>query len=186
MKKIIFLIFTLTTTAGFSQQVKDFSIINVIDGKTVVLGDFKEGPGLIIIFMLNNCPFDDYYLGRIKSLTQYNVPLLLVNSSPDAVESNENMSKRVSQLGLSVPYLADKDQLLMLDLNAHKSTEAFLLKNSNGKFNVFYHGAIDDNPQVAGDVKNSYLKDAISKMLAGQNSEAAVEVRAVGCNIRKK
>jgi peroxiredoxin len=185
MKNLIFLIILLTTVAGYSQSVKDFSLTNVVNGKTVTLHDYNSDAGVIIIFMLNNCPFDNYYQDRIKSLKQDNVPVILVNPSPDAGESTENMSKRAAQIGLGIPYLADKDQTLMLDLNAHKSTEAFLLKNNNGKFTVFYHGAIDDNPQVAGDVKSSYLKDAIAKMLAGQNAETT-EVRAAGCNIRRK
>lgn len=185
MKKLIFFIIAILPFAGYSQSVKDFSLTNVVNGKTVALHDYNSSAGVIIIFMVNGCPFDNYYLARIKSIGQDNVPVLLVNPSPDASESIDAMSKRATQIGLGIPYLADKDQVLMLDLNAHKSTEAFLLKNSNGKFTVFYRGAIDDNPQVAADVKNNYLKDAIAKMLTGQNIET-IDVRVAGCNIRKK
>jgi methylaspartate ammonia-lyase len=60
-----------------------------------------------------------------------------------------------------------------------------LLKSEGGKWLVQYSGAIDDNPQVASAVKQSFLKDAIDKVLSG----AKVEVnnnRAVGCTIRKR
>lgn len=127
-------------------------------------------------------------MDRIKTLAQQyqsKVPFLLVNSDADAGESTDNMIKRAQQLALTLPYLADKDQSLMQSLNAHKSSETFLLKNSNGKFTVAYRGAIDDNPQVASDVKRSYLKEAVDKCLAGQTIDAT-EVRPVGCNIRKK
>jgi hypothetical protein len=48
-----------------------------------------------------------------------------------------------------------------------------------------YSGAIDDNPQVAKDVKQTFLKDALTKVLAGEKIET-VSQRAVGCTIRRK
>jgi len=86
---------------------------------------------------------------------------------------------------LSVPYLADKDQMLMQGLKATKSSHAFLLKSSGGKFAVFYNGAIDDNAQVEADVRANYLRDAITAMLNNQSVTTA-EVRPVGCNIKRK
>jgi len=84
-----------------------------------------------------------------------------------------------------MPYLADKDQLLMQRLGATKSPQVFLLKNNGGKFSKVYSGAIDDNPQVQAGVRHAYLKDAIDIMLTNQKIETP-EVRPVGCSIRKK
>jgi hypothetical protein len=95
------------------------------------------------------------------------------------------MAKKASTKSLGVPYLADKDQKLMNALGATKSPQAFLLKNSGGKFHVVYSGAIDDNAQVEADVRHAYLKDAIEIMLSNQNI-ATKEVRPTGCTIRKK
>ena len=88
-------------------------------------------------------------------------------------------------MGLTIPYLSDKDQTLMQRLGATKTPSAYLLKNNGGNFSVVYKGAIDDNPQVPGDVRRAYLKDAIDIMLANQKIET-VEVRPVGCTIRRK
>lgn len=184
MKKLVIVIFmVLATLHSYAQQLKEFTLTNVADGKTIALTDYKSGPGIVIIFGLNNCPFDDYYAQRIKSLAQYKIPVLVVNSSTDPAETTEKMAKRASQIGLSMPYLADKDFVLIKQLNARKSTEAFLLKNINGEFKVFYRGSIDDNPQVEADVKHNYLKDAIDKLLSDQPLEFS-ETRPVGCNIR--
>jgi hypothetical protein len=84
-----------------------------------------------------------------------------------------------------VPYLADKDQTVMEAFGVRRSPEVFLLSSAGGKFTIAYSGAIDDNPQVAKEAKQNYLKDAISKLLAGQKSEPAMQ-RAVGCTIRRK
>jgi peroxiredoxin len=179
------LLYLSALVVGFGQTIEDFNLVNVVDGKTVSLKDYSSSEGVVIIFMMNDCPFDEYYIQRIKSLNSTKVPVLLVNAHPDPSESLDNMTKRAKQAGINIPYLADKDQKLMLSLGAHKSTEAFLLKNTNGKFSVIYHGAIDDNPQVATDVKHGYLREAINKMLAGQQIDK-IEVRPAGCSIRKK
>jgi peroxiredoxin len=185
MKKIFTVLFCLVSVALTAQQIEDINLLNAIDGKTVALKNYASSEGIVVIFMMNDCPFDEYYASRMNNISKGKLPLLLVNSHPDQNTSLGGMAKCSNERGLNVPYLADKDQKLMQALGAHKSTEAFLLKNSNGKFTVYYHGAIDDNPQVAADVKHPYLQEAINKLLAGQNSDNT-EVRPVGCNIRKK
>jgi hypothetical protein len=86
---------------------------------------------------------------------------------------------------LTAPYLADKDQDVMEALGAKKSPEVFLLASNSGKFTVAYSGAIDDNAQVAQDVKQTFLKDAIGNLLAGQKTAPTTQ-RATGCTIRRK
>jgi hypothetical protein len=103
----------------------------------------------------------------------------------DPQESVDNMVKKAKSLGLNMPYLADKDQVLMKQLGATRTPQAFLLKNSGGKFTVVYKGALDDNPQVPEDIRHAYLQDAIDIMLSNQKIETP-EVRPVGCVIRKK
>ena len=159
-----------------------------MNGKQVSLDTYPSCTGLLIIFTSNTCAYDEYYRGRINKLSndyQDKVPVLLVNPGTDPTESNDNMVKKARELGVTVPYLADKDQVLMQNLGATKSPQAFLLKNNGGKFSVVYRGAIDDNAQVEADVRHAYLKDAIDIMLTNQKIETP-EVRPVGCTIRKK
>ncbi|MBL0743229.1 redoxin domain-containing protein [Chryseolinea lacunae] len=174
--------------AVMAQQVPDFTLTNVVNGNTVSLSTYPSCSGVVIVFTTNTCAYDDYYRGRINKLSkelQDKVPVLLVNSSVDAPESVDNMTKKAQQWGLSAPYLADKDQVVMRALGATKSPQVYLLKNSGGKFTVVYSGAIDDNAQVEADVRHAYLKDAIDIMLTNQTI-ATPEVRPVGCTIRKK
>lgn len=180
-----FCVFGITLSA---QQVGNFSLENVLNNQTVSPATYPSCDGLVIIFTSNSCPYDEYYRSRIVKLSQaYNarVPFLLVNSSPDAAESKENMVKKAKQANFTIPYLADKDQTLMSSLDAKKTPEVFLLKNVNGKFNVVYRGAIDDNAQVEADVRQHYLKDAIDIMLNNKKIETQ-EVRPAGCNLKKK
>ncbi len=171
-----------------AQQVADFSLTDVISGSKVSLETYPTCSGLVIIFTSNACAYDEHYRSRIVSLSKSysdKVPVLLVNSNVESVESADNMVRKAKQVGLTSPYLADKDQILMQQLGASKTPSAYLLKNNGGNFSVVYKGAIDDNPQVARDVRQAYLKDAIDIMLSNQKIETA-EVRPVGCSIRRK
>ena len=188
MKFNLLAVLVLVSTILCAQTVPNFSLPNVVNGQTVSLDTYPSCQGMLIIFTSNACPFDEYYRSRITSLSreyQDKVPVLLINSYVDPNESKEQMTRKAQQLGLTIPYLADKDQSLMATLGVTKSPSAFLLKNNGGKFSVVYKGAIDDNAQVEADVHHHHLKDAIDIMLANQTIETA-EVRPSGCTIRKK
>jgi peroxiredoxin len=189
MKNLLVLVCLISFLQTNAQRtVDDFTLTNVINGKPVSLSTYPSCSGVVIVFTSNVCPYDEYYRSRIQKLVRDypdKVPVLLVNSLIDPAESAEQMTKKAQQSGISVPYLADKDQTLMQKLGANKTPQAFLLKNSGGKFTLVYSGALDDNAQVEGDVHHSYLRDAIDIMLTNQ-SIATAEVRPVGCTIRKK
>ncbi|MFM9841243.1 MAG: redoxin domain-containing protein [Cyclobacteriaceae bacterium] len=187
MKKLI--LFLLVATSGYAQAqttIQNFTLTNVVNEKPFSLDQCSSLPAVVVLFMGNECPYDNYYKDRIKQLIDSyagKVQFLLVNSYDDPQETPEKMAIHYTDLG--VPYLADKDQTVMENFGARKSPEAFLIKPTSGKFSIVYSGAIDDNPQVATDTKQNYLKDAIDKVLAGQSVEA-MNNRVMGCTIRKK
>lgn len=186
MKSFVFLLL-LISSASFAQTLQNFTLTNAVDGKEVSLDNYASSPGVVIIFTSNSCPYDGYYLNRIRSLAnEYNskIPVLLVNSSKEDTESVTQMKNYADQCKLSVPYLADKDHKLLSTLSPRKNPEGFLLQKAGGEFKVVYRGAIDDNAQSEKEVKISYLKDAINKLLAGQKIDVA-DVRPVGCSIKK-
>lgn len=188
MKKVVTLLFIAVAISGYSQQVQDFTLTNVADGKPVTLSGFTACSGLVVIFTSNECAYDEYYRARIKDLIdQYKgqIQFLLVNSYTESAESAANMKTAYGKWQTPIPYLADKDQVAMDCLGARKSPEAFLMKNSKGTFTLVYKGAIDDNPQVAGDVGERFLKASIDQLLAGQSIKTS-STRTVGCTIRRK
>jgi thioredoxin-related protein len=188
MKQVLFIVLLITGVQSFAQQIKNFTLANVLNDQSVSLNTYPSCEGMVIIFTSNNCPYDEYYRARIAKLAKAyhdRVPFLLVNSGAEEVDSKDNMVRKAKQLNLSIPYLADKDQTLMANLDAKKSPEVFLLKNTGGNFSVVYRGAIDDNPQVEADVRQNYLRDAIDIMLTNQKIETP-EVRPVGCSLKKK
>jgi hypothetical protein len=186
MKAFVMIVLILGCFAVRAQTpVGSFAVMNV-DGSSVSLDSYKNAAGVVVIFTSNYCPYDGYYKLRIRDLIKnYNdkVPFLLVNSHPD--ESLQSMKIAYGAWALPVPYLADKEQVAMSALGAKKSPEAYLLKSVNGKFVTLYSGALDDNPQAPEGVTSYYIKQAIDKLLTGEDVNMP-SVRPVGCTIRQK
>jgi peroxiredoxin len=186
MKILSAFIILIISYSANAQEVKNFTLKNVKDGKEISLNDYHSGKAVVVVFTSHECPFDSYYKERLKGLIQVyagKVQFLLINSNVEDQESAEQMA--IHYTDLQVPYLADKDQAVMTNLGAKKTPEAFVITSSGGKFTIAYSGAIDDNPQTAKDARQSFLKDAIEKVLSGQKIEVPTQ-RATGCAIRKK
>lgn len=186
----LLLVLALACSANhaLAQEVKNFRLTNVMNNQPVSLDTYPSCEGMVLIFTSNSCPYDQYYrerIARLASSNQDRVPVVLVNSLLEPGEAPEQMIAKGKVWNLTIPYLADKDQVLMSNLNVKKTPEAFLLKNVNGKFIVVYRGAIDDNAQVEADVRHRYLRDAIDIMLNNQKIQTP-EVRPVGCNLKRK
>ncbi|HRI80375.1 MAG TPA: redoxin domain-containing protein [Cyclobacteriaceae bacterium] len=187
MKSVLLLV-VLCCTLGLQAQtpVQNFSLTNASDGGQVSLDSYKHS-AIVILFTSNACPYDTYYTERIRSLINTyleKVPFILINSYQEPDESVEKMKLAIDKWNFHAPYLADKNQVVMEQLGAKKSPEAFLLSGSPGKYKIVFHGAIDDNAQSAEAVTTHYLKAAIDNVLAGRSETTTA--RVVGCTIRKK
>lgn len=185
MSRIITLIVVLLSLNSMA-QVKDFSLEDVRNGKMVTLSGYTNVKGVVVIFTSNVCPYSVYYEGRITQLVAdyagRGIQFVLINSHKEPKESNQEMANKISTWGLDVPYLADKNQVVMKQFGARKSPEVFLLRKNSSSFGIFYKGAIDNNPQVASDVKLRYLRDNIEALLSG--GPAVPGGRPVGCMIK--
>lgn len=186
IRNFILLLMLMVGSSSIAQTVTNFTLPNAANNEMVTLNSYASSGAVVLLFSGNACPYDTFYKERIKSLiAAYSgkVSFLLINSYIESEESVDQMKVKAAEW--SVPYLADKDQTVLTQLNAHKSPEAFLLKSNGTDFTVIYNGAIDDNPQAAKDVRQNYLKDAIDKTLAGQ-TPASNPNRVMGCSIRRK
>ncbi|MCS6973639.1 MAG: redoxin domain-containing protein [Cyclobacteriaceae bacterium] len=181
----LFISFIGWCTCAKAQIIENFTLTDVRFDKPVSLRDYSGHPAVVVIFTSNNCAFDEHYRSRIIHMAEkyrQRVPFLLVNSYTEADESVEKMKSLHAEMGFEVPYLADKQQLVMHLLQARKSPECVLLKPANGKFTVVYRGAIDDSPQMEEAIKHAWLSDAIEAVLSGKNI-VTKEQRPVGCAI---
>lgn len=185
MKNVIILLLMLSTSV-FGQNISNFEAVNVQNNKSMSLNDLNSKDGIVVIFTSNVCPYSVYYEGRITQLvSDYSdkVSFVLINSHKDDKESVDQMKNKISTWGLNVPYLSDKDGKIMQMFGARKSPETFILKKNGSGYKVFYKGAIDNNPQVASDVKEQYLKNNIENLIQGK-SATSTNARPIGCMIK--
>ena len=194
MKKIftILLVSFLIHSVSIAQvkTVSDISLINAADNTEIALSNYSNKKGIVVIFTSNYCPFSKLYEARINDLANkyasQNIQMVLINSnSPDdnPAESIEEMAAKVQSSSFSFPYLSDKERRALDIFKASKTPEAFLLKPAANGFDVVYSGAIDDNPQVADQVREQYLAAAIDALL-GSRVPSKPYVRPVGCIIK--
>ncbi len=170
----------------------DFNLRN-IDGKHVSLSDYPEAKGFVVIFTCNHCPYAKAYQDRIIALDKdyktKGYPVIAINpNDPSLVpeDSFEEMKIRANEKGYTFPYLFDASQEVYKIYGATRTPHVYVLKkDAQGNLIVKYIGAIDDNYQDAGAVKQAYLRNALDDLLSGKDPELAF-TKAIGCTIKSK
>lgn len=192
MKSFLF-VFTLVFSfqlAAQNRAIPDFTLQDARTNASVSLADYSAKKAVLVIFTSNYCPFSKQYIERInamhKTYAEKGVQLLLINSNSESdnqEESVEEMKKKATDHGFSFPYLADKDRVALDLFEATRTPEAFLLLPKGGAFELVYQGAIDDSPQLADQVHNPFLINAMEDVLAGRKVSRNY-VRPTGCIIK--
>ena len=170
----------------------DFQLANV-DDRLISLEDFPEAKGFVIIFTCNHCPYAIAYEQRIIDLNNKyapkGYPVIAINSN-DPIQypqdSFENMKRNAKEKRFTFPYLIDETQDIATNYGAERTPHAFLIKKiDDGKFEIVYKSAIDDNYQNSEQVKEKYLEDAINQLMEGKEVEVK-ETKPVGCTVKWK
>lgn len=198
MKNLILSLAFTTMLFGAAAQVSsgykigdkatDFKLKSV-DEKYYSMADYKNAKGFIIVFTCNHCPFAVKYQDRINNLARTykdkGYVLLAINPNDPAVQpadSFEKMKERAKEKDFAFPYLFDEGQKIYPQYGATKTPHVFLLDKNQI---VKYIGAIDDNVDDAGAVKEHYLENAIAALEKGEKPSPDV-TKAIGCSIKKK
>ena len=179
-----------TVVEGYKpgDKAEDFRLKSV-DGKMYSMSDYKDAKGFIVVFTCNHCPFAKKYEDRIIELAnKYKSKgyiLLAINPNDPSVQPEDSyalMQKRAKEKGFGFPYLFDEGQKVYPKYGATKTPHAFLLDKN---LTVKYVGAIDDNVEDAGAVKERYLENAIAALENKKNPSPSV-TKAIGCSIKTK
>ena len=169
--------------------------MKAVTGQDFSLEDLVMENGMLVIFSCNTCPFVvgnqsmQGWQGRyneIYDLCKRNrIGMVLVNSNEakrDNVDSFTEMQKHSEKHKYDSPYVMDRDNKLADAFGASTTPHVFLMDNN---FNLIYKGAIDDNVNSPSEVKENWLKDALSA--AGNNKTIPIaETRNSGCSIKRK
>ena len=171
---------------GGAMPMSDTKMKNV-DGTELTLAQVAKPAGTLVVFTCNHCPFAKAWESRIVALGNTyeakGVGVVAINSNdPDknAEDGFDGMQKRAKDLGMKFPYVVDATSGVAKGFGATRTPEVFLFDKS-GK--LVYHGAVDDNSKEADKVENTYLKNALDAVVAGQDV-AVKETKSIGCSIK--
>jgi len=151
---------------------------------------FTGGPGLLVMFICNHCPYVKHIRPRLAELTKdlagQGLAVVGINSNdaglyPD--DSPEAMKTEADQFGYTFPYLVDEDQSVARAFRAACTPDFFLFDREE---RLAYRGQFDDSrPKNDLPVTGSDLAAAAEAVLEGR--AAPEEQRpSIGCNIKWK
>lgn len=158
-----------------------------VDGKTHKLEDYADKDVLGVAFICVHCPYvkayEDRYITIQNDYAAKGFQLLGINPNDSRrypEDSFENMKRRAAEKNYPFPYLRDKTQDVA-DAYGAQATPEFFIFNKERK--LVYRGRIDDNYQEPSKVKETYLRDALDAILAGEQPSKSF-VPAIGCSIK--
>jgi peroxiredoxin len=123
--------------------------------------------------------YEDRLIALQNQYQPKGVQFVAVNVNNISDDRLEAMKARAKEKGFNFPYLYDASQKMGHDYGAAVTPHVFLL---DGDRKVGYIGAVDDNMQPKK-VKDSYLRDALNAMLAGEKPPHE-RTKAFGCGIK--
>ena len=164
-------------------------IMNDVSDRPVTLDRLKGKYGLVVIFSCNTCPFviawEDRYNELYEHAKNNNMGFVLINSNEakrQGDDSMEQMAAHAKEKGYAeFPYLVDSGHKLADAFGATKTPDVFVF---NGKLELVYKGAIDDNERDRAAVTKKYLMNAIDATAQGRVPDPAT-TKSVGCSIKR-
>lgn len=159
-----------------------------ITDKEITLKDAFKKNGLLVMFSCNTCPYVVKNQDRTREISTYaldnNIGVILINSNEgqrDGDDSFVAMKEYAKEQGYNWHYVVDQYSAVADAFGATRTPECFLF---NQEQSLVYHGAIDDNPSDAGNIKRAHLKEAINEIVNGKEVTVKTSL-SVGCSIKR-
>jgi peroxiredoxin len=181
---------TASTMLPLGTRAPDFSLTNVVDGKTVSLRDFAGKSGLLVMFLCNHCPFVKHLQAALaafgKEYQAKGLGIVAISSNdvashPD--DSPEKMKQEAQQAGYTFPYLYDETQDVAKAYKAACTPDFFLFDRHQA---LIYRGQFDSSrPGNGKPITGADLRAACDLVLAGKPVPPD-QKPSIGCNIKWK
>ncbi len=168
----------------------DFSLPDVVTGKTVSLSSFSSKKALLVMFICRHCPYVQHIKGELAQLgrdySKKDVGLIAISSNdaenyPD--DSPEGLRKLAAELKLDFPIAYDESQDVAKRYRAACTPDFFLY---DGSRRLIYRGQLDDSRPGNGKPLNGRdLREALDAVLSGKPVGSA-QKPSIGCNFKWK
>lgn len=181
---------TESAMLALETQAPEFSLPDVVSGRTVDLQSAAGPNGLLVMFICRHCPFvkhlekDLAKLGR--DYAEKGIGIVAISSNdaanfPD--DAPASLAEQARQLGFPFPYLYDETQNVARAYDA-MCTPDFFLFDKNLK--LAYRGQFDDSrPGNNVPITGRDLRNAMEALLAGEPVHP-IQKPSLGCNIKWK
>jgi peroxiredoxin len=178
---------TPSTMLPLGSPAPDFQLPDIY-GNIISPRDFRNRPGLLVIFMCNHCPYVIHIRSALAHLARDYMPrgitMIGINSN-DAerypADSPAKMAAEVKEAGYIFPYLYDASQEVAQAYRAACTPDIFLF---DAAANLVYRGQFDDSRPGNGiPVTGKDLRAALHAVLAGEPVPAE-QKPSIGCNIK--
>jgi peroxiredoxin len=181
---------TLSTMLELGTQAPDFTLMDVVSGKTIGLSDFDGKKVMLVMFICRHCPFVKHVqqeLARIgRDYAGKDLGIAAISSNDPAVNSNDSpagLKQMAEELGFKFPFLYDESQQVAKTYSAACTPDFFVF---DGFRELVYRGQLDDSrPGNAIPVTGRDLRAALDAVLADRPVDEN-QNPSIGCNIKWK
>ena len=180
---------TLSTMLALGTQAPEFSLPDVVTGKTVSLKDFAGKKALLVMFICKHCPFVIHVSEELARIGRdYNTPEAGivaissndVNNYPD--DAPDKLKEMALQSGFTFPFCYDESQTVAKAYDAVCTPDFFLFDAGH---KLVYRGQLDETRPGKGTAHGRDLRAALDAVLSGQPVNPG-QKPSVGCNIKWK
>jgi peroxiredoxin len=177
-----------STMLPLGTEAPDFSLADVVSGRTVTLSDFEHEDALLVMFICRHCPYVRHVrhelarLGREHAGSRLGIVAISSNDPNTYPEdAPENLAAEAVEAGYVFPYLFDETQEVAKAYTAACTPDFFLFDRDR---TLAYRGQLDaSRPGNGVPVTGEDLRAAIDAVLAG-GSVSEEQRPSVGCSIK--
>ena len=179
---------TESTMLSLGTTAPEFRVPDVVSGKTITPGTFKDKKAFLVMFICQHCPYVQHVrkelarLGKEYAAKDVGIVAISANdvkSYPD--DSPAELKKMAQTLGFTFPFCYDETQETAKAYTAACTPDFFLFDESR---RLVYRGQLDDSrPGNALPVTGRDLRAAIDAVLSGK-PVSPDQKPSMGCNIK--
>jgi peroxiredoxin len=168
----------------------DFSLPDVVSGKTVSLRDFGDKKVFVVAFICRHCPYVQHVkraLARLGAEIQGTQAAIVAISANDPGkvpgDAPESLAEMAREEGFMFPFLFDETQRTAQAYTAVATPDVFIF---DGARRLVYRGQFDDTrPGGSAQATGRDVREAVRAVLEDR-PVLADQKPAVGCSIKWK
>ncbi len=181
---------TASTMLALGTVAPNFSLTDVVSGKTVSRDDFRGKKGLLVMFICAHCPFVKHINEELAKLGHdyagQSLGIVAISSNDvttHPADSPAGLKQQAETFGFVFSYLYDESQAAAHAYDAACTPDFYLF---DADFKLAYRGQFDaSRPGNGVPVTGKDLRAAIDTVLAGKKV-AEEQNPSIGCNIKWK